>query len=266
MKKYEIFGYQLSLNFEKKNWDDPEIFSKENVFREKLLYLIIIACVFVLSKQVDFLLGRDNYKVGDVVAMDLYSPKSTVYRDEDAKNKIIEQMILGAGKEYLFIASAEKHYIENFDSFFDQIKVAKAKRLGFNNVAFEKESGIKIPVQVTIDIMKLSSSEIERRRKNLKDILEKIYRSGIFEEGNIIRISEVEEERIEKLPKLSSEIIRLFIVPNYIYDPEKTKNSIREKVNQVEDQLVYIYAGELVAKKGEILTEQKLKLMEAVGI
>lgn len=266
MKKIEIFGYQLTLDLEKKNWDDPEIYSKENVFREKILYLIIIACIFVLSKQIDFISGRDNYKAGDVVAMDLYSPKSTIYRDEDAKNKIIEQMILGAGKEYLFVSSVEKHYIENFDNFFEQVKTAKAKRVGFNNTAFEKESGIKISHQLPGELMKLSNTEIERRRKLLRGILEKIYQTGVFEEGNVIRISEIEEEKIEKLPKLSGEIIKLFIAPNYIYDPEKTKNSIKEKVNQVEDQLVSIYAGDLIAKKGEIITDQKLKLMEAVGI
>ncbi|MGL4968590.1 MAG: HD family phosphohydrolase, partial [Fusobacteriaceae bacterium] len=60
--------------------------------------------------------------------------------------------------------------------------------------------------------------------------------------------------------------VRLFIVPNYIYDMEKTKNSLKEKVNQIGDQLVMIKGGDLIAEKGELLTDSKIKLMEAAGI
>ncbi|MGL4569252.1 MAG: HD family phosphohydrolase, partial [Fusobacteriaceae bacterium] len=266
MKKIDIFGFQISLGVERKNWDDPEIYSSETIFREKIFYFIIIACFFVLSKQASNFLGSENYKAGDVVKMDLYAPRDIVYRDENAKNRIIEGLILTSGKEYLFVANAEKYYLESFENFFQKIETAREKKIAFNNQAFEKESGIAIPLQLSADFVSLSKKELEKRRKNIREIIETAYKEGIFKENEKIEIPEAARTKIEKLGNLDMDLVRLFIVPNYIYDMEKTKNSLKEKVNQIGDQLVMIKGGDLIAEKGELLTDSKIKLMEAAGI
>lgn len=266
MKKIDIFGFQISLGVERKNWDDPEIYSNETIFREKIFYFIIIACFFVLSKQVSNFLGSENYKVGDVVKLDLYSPRNAIYRDEDAKNRIIEGLILTAGKEYLFVANAEKYYLTSFENFFQKIETARERKIAFNNQAFEKEAGIKIPLQLSADFTSFSKKELEKRRKNLREILETAYKEGIFQEDDKLQIPETVEKKIENLESKDIELIRLFMVPNYIYDREKSKNSLKEKVDQIGDQLVNIKSGDLIAEKGEILTDSKIRIMEAAGI
>ncbi|MDO4589481.1 MAG: HDIG domain-containing protein [Fusobacterium sp.] len=71
---------------------------------------------------------------------------------------------------------------------------------------------------------------------------------------------------MENLPNLQKEIVETFAAPNYIYDEEKTKKSIEEKVSQINDQYIEIKAGTLVAKKGEILSERRIKILEACGV
>ncbi|MGL5542361.1 MAG: HD family phosphohydrolase, partial [Fusobacteriaceae bacterium] len=132
--------------------------------------------------------------------------------------------------------------------------------------AFEKESGIAIPLQLSADFVSLSKKELEKRRKNIREIIETAYKEGIFKENEKIEIPEAARTKIEKLGNLDMDLVRLFIVHNYIYDMEKTKNYLKEKVNQIGDQLVMIKGGDLIAEKGELLTDSKIKLMEAAGI
>lgn len=266
MRKIDVFGYQISLGVERKNWDDPEIYSSETIFREKIFYFIIIACFFVLSREISNFIGSENYKAGDVVKMDLYSPKSTIYRDVNAKNKIIEDLILTSGKEYLFAANAEKYYLDSFENYFQKIETAREKKITFNNQAFEKERGIKIPLQLSADFITIEKKELEKIRKKLREIIEIAYKEGVFQDGEKIKIPENAEKKIENMSTLERELLKLYIVPNYIYDREKTRSSLKEKVNQIEDQLVNIKGGDLIAEKGEILTDSKVKLMEAAGI
>ncbi len=47
---------------------------------------------------------------------------------------------------------------------------------------------------------------------------------------------------------------------------EKTKRSLQEKVSQINDQYIEIKAGTLVGKKGEILNERRIKILEASGV
>ncbi|MGL5577763.1 MAG: HDIG domain-containing metalloprotein, partial [Fusobacteriaceae bacterium] len=171
-----------------------------------------------------------------------------------------------SGQEYLFVANAEKYYLESFENFFQKIDTAREKKIAFNNQAFEKESGIAIPLQLSADFVSLSKKELEKRRKNIREIIETAYKEGIFKENEKIEIPEAARTKIEKLGNLDMDLVRLFIVPNYIYDMEKTKNSLKEKVNQIGDQLVMIKGGDLIAEKGELLTDSKIKLMEAAGI
>ena len=87
--------------------------------------------------------------------------------------------------------------------------------------------------------------------------LENAYKAGIYKEKNSIRINEPAKTDIEALEPFEREILNNFLIPNYIYDEAKTKNTINEKVSQINDQYIEIKAGTLIAKTGEILTDRK---------
>ncbi len=266
MKKFEIFGYNFSFQFQRKNWDNPEIYSKNNMLKEKIFYLIIIMSIFVLSSKVNLFYRSENYRVGDIIKSDIYAPKSVVYRDESAKNKIIEQLIITSGREYLFVSSAEKHYTKNFEELFENLELVRNKKEKYDFKIFEQESGVKIPEPIIKELLRMSKKNFNRTKEEISLLLSEIYKKGIFQEEKIIRIDEGLEERMDDLSKLQNKILKFFITPNYVYDPEKTKYSIREKVLQIKDQFVKINVGDLIIKKGEILTDHNIKLLEAVGI
>lgn len=266
MKKIEFFGFVFNFEFERKNLDDPDTYSKENILKQKIFYLIIIMSLVAMSSTVSLLYKNENYKVGDVIKNDLYSPKNIVFKDEMAKNKIIEQIIEGAGKEYIYVAGAEQHSLDSIDYFINNIIFAKNKKIVYDSKIIERETGVKISENLVEDAKKMSLSELQSVRKNAKDILLKLYEKGIFKEEDGIKLDKDIEEKSKELGRYTQEIIKIFASPNYIYDKEKTRLKVREKALQIKDQLVKIKTGDLIVKKGEILSENKVKLLESVGI
>ncbi|MGL4533813.1 MAG: HD family phosphohydrolase [Fusobacteriaceae bacterium] len=266
MKKIEFFGFQFSFDFNKKNSDDPEIYSSEDIFREKIFYLIILFAIFSLSSNLIGFYKNENYKVGDIIKTDIYAPKTVIYKDEIAKNKVIEQMILSSGKEYFFVSSAEKIYLENFEEFFSGVLADKTKKESFELKKYEQNNNMKINPEIFEQLIKMNSTKIIRIEQKLKELLIRIYKVGIFKEENKIELGEDLSQVVNELQPLEKKIIMSFIFPNYLYDKEKTENSIKEKVSQIKDQLVTVEAGALVGKKGSILTEQNIKTFEKLGV
>ncbi|MEG0398125.1 MAG: phosphohydrolase, partial [Cetobacterium sp.] len=267
MKKIEIFGFSISFKLDKKNKDDAEIYTKEYHLKEKILYLMLILILIPLSSKFSYLSKSNTYSVGDVVVNDIYSPKSTVYNDRHKREGIIQDMVLNSEKEYIYVPEAGKIYLEGLDDFFNQIiALQKEKRRNFDPRVIERIIGRKVP-QTTVDsLLKLSHKDLMEKRNKLRNLVEEIYGNGIVQENGVISIKPPLDKKVEELSTLDKSIINIFLTANYIYDEEKTKNAIQEKVSQVGNQLVEIKAGNILAKKGEILTEKKVSMLEAVGV
>ncbi|SJZ44026.1 hypothetical protein SAMN02745174_00516 [Cetobacterium ceti] len=267
MKKFELFGISISLKMEKKNKDDAEIYTEEYHLREKIFYLMMVVIFIILSSKIYYLSRKNTYSVGDVVISDIYAPKSITYNDKDKRDNIIKSMILNSEKEYIYVPDAEKIYLEGFNEFFEQIiTMKKENKTVYNSKVVESLIGRKVSQDIVNNLLKIKSSQLEKKKNRLADLLEEAYKNGITQEKGLIYIKPPVNKEIEKLPSLDKKIIYTFLTGNYIYDEGKTKEAIKEKISQVGDQLVVIKAGSLLAKKGEILTEKKVNMLEAVGI
>lgn len=266
MKKLELFGMKFSFRLERKNKDDAEAYSSEYFLKEKILYLLLVMMLIALSSKFFLLSPEGTYKIGDVVTYDIYAPKSIVFNDKQQKEAIIEEMILNSGKEYIFVEEVGKIYLENFNLFFDELlklKTGEVKEL--DRKLFEKDKNKKISDPAVDEILKMSEREIKKLKTELSEKLTEIYKEGVFQEKSGLRFKPETTEKMDKLSPLKKEIVVSFLTPNYIYDEEKTKGSIKEKVSQIEDQLVDIKAGTLIVKKGELISEKKLQILEAFG-
>ncbi|MGL5123563.1 MAG: HD family phosphohydrolase [Fusobacteriaceae bacterium] len=266
MAKFDILGYNFNFQFQKKNWDNPEIYSANNMLKEKIFYFIIIMSLFVLSSKVNLFFRSENYKVGNIVKTDIYAPKSIIYKDENAKNKIIEHLIITSKKEYIFISSVEEYYIKIFDESFKNLDLIRKNKEKYNISFFNENLAVKMPESLIKELLLLPRDNFNKIREETKILLSQIYKKGVFQEEKFIKIDGELEEKIKKLSEIQNKLINIYTIPNYIYDPEKTKNSIKEKVLQIKDQFIYINAGDLIIKKGEILAEDNIEILQAIGI
>ena len=267
MKKFSLFGLKFMFEVKRSSKNDVELYSTSYALREKIIYLILIMFIIAFSSKIGLLSKNNNYSVGDVVISDIYAPKTIVFNDKSAKEKIIENMIVQSGKEYIYSADAGRIYLETFDEFFDDIyalKNNKDSNVDFKNL--EKDTGRRIPDSMVKELLSLKVPDIVKLQKETRKFLENLYESGIIQEKASVKYKSPYDKKIKKLPNLQKQIVETFAAPNYIYDEGKTKKAIEEKVSQINDQYIEIKAGTLVAKKGEILNERRIKILESCGV
>lgn len=267
MKTINLFGLKLQFEIKRNKYSDENIYSSEYSLREKLIYIILIMFVIAFSSKVSLLFNQNNYKVGDIVRADIYAPNTIIFKDQGAKEKIIEDMIRESGKEYIYSSDAEKLYLDYFDDFFKSIYQIKNKTItDLEYSSLERNTNKKIPNTLIQEIVSLKTDEIKKVEKKSRGFLEEAYREGILQEKNGIFFNSPADKNYEKLSELERKIVDIFVSPNYIYDELKTKKNIQEKVSQINDQYVEIKAGTLIASTGEVLNERRIKILEACGV
>lgn len=267
MKTINLFGLKLQFEIKRNKYSDENIYSSEYSLREKLIYIILIMFIIAFSSKISLISNQNNYKVGDIVRADIYAPNTIIFKDQGAKEKIIEDMIRESGKEYIYSSDAEKLYLDYFDDFFKSIYQLKNKTITeLEYSSLERNTNKKIPSTLIQEIITLKLDEIKKIEKKSRGFLEEAYREGILQEKNGIYFNSPADKNYEKLSELEKKIVDIFVSPNYIYDEIKTKKNIQEKVSQINDQYVEIKAGTLIAKTGEVLNERRIKILEACGV
>ena len=230
MKKFSLFGLKFMFEVKRSSKNDVELYSTSYALREKIIYLILIMFIIAFSSKIGLLSKNNNYSVGDVVISDIYAPKTIVFNDKSAKEKIIENMIAQSGKEYIYSADAGRIYLETFDEFFDDIyalKNNKDSNVDFKNL--EKDTGRRIPDTMVKGLLSLKVPEIMKLQKETRKFLENLYESGIIQEKATIKYRSPFDKKIEKLSNLQKQVVETFAAPNYIYDEDKTKKLLKRK-------------------------------------
>ena len=267
MKKFTIFGFKFLFEVKKKDNSDEEKYSDTYFLKEKVFYLILALFLITISAKIPILFRNNNYMIGDVVKSDIYSPKTIVFRDKIGKDKIIQDMINQLDKEYIYSSDAADIYTNEFDNFHKEIIAIKKGNLQtFDYSGFERKMGKAMPETLVKKILEEDEDKINSTFEKLSEHLKNAYTAGIYKEKNSIRVNEPAESEIENLDAFERDLINYFLIPNYIYDEAKTKNTINEKVSQINDQYIEIKAGTLIAKTGEILTERKIDILDKLGI
>ena len=267
MKKFTIFGLKFLFEVKKKDNSDEEKYSDTYFLKEKVFYLILALFLITISAKIPILFRNNNYMIGDVVKSDIYSPKTIVFRDKIGKDKIIQDMINQLDKDYIYSSDAADIYTNEFDNFHKEIIAIKKGNLQtFDYSGFERKMGKAIPETLVKKLLEEDEDKINSTFEKLSEHLKNAYTAGIYKEKNSIRINEPAKSEIENLDAFERDLINYFLIPNYIYDEAKTKNTINEKVSQINDQYIEIKAGTLIAKTGEILTERKIDILDKLGI
>ena len=241
MKKFTLFGFKFLFDVKKTEENEEEKFSDKYLLKEKVFYMVIVFFVIAISSKIPILFRNNNYIVGDVVKSDIYSPKTIVFRDRSAKDKIIQDLIEQLDKDYIYSSDAAEIYQNEFDNFHKEIVAIKRGNLkSFDYSGFERKTGKNISEALVKKLLAENEKILNSTFENLSKVLSDAYSAGIYKEKNSIRLNEPAKSEIEALNPFEREVIENFLIPNYIYDDVKTKTAIAEKVSQIKDQYVEI--------------------------
>lgn len=267
MKKFKLFGFKFIFKLEKENQDDVHVYSESYNLREKIIYILLIMTVLSFSSKFYLLFNQNSYKKGSIVKEDIYAPKTVKYNDVNKREAIIEELILTSKKEYIHVPEVEVNHYNGMKNFYDQIlALKKGTKIDFNYKIIEETIGKDVNKNLVKEISELSTRKIKAQREKLLELLSETYNSGITKDDGIITIKDEQAEKINKLSPLEQKVLHTFLVPNYIFDKEKTKEEIEKKASKIGQQIVEVQAGSIIAKKGEVITEKKLEILSALGI
>ena len=266
MKKIEIFGRRLVFKLEKKKEEEREYnVNYDEIVGEKLIYLIILISAIVISSKA--FLFTSTLNVGDVVTKDIIAPRSIRYNDRAAKEKLVDDVINSSEREYIYIPESEKLSVQKADKFYNLlISLKEPNRRDIDLEEFKRRTDTAISKSLLDQLKKEDIEVLKKSRENITNALEKIYEIGITREMRLINTSASLEEFEEGLSLEEKIVLRYFLSPNYVYDAEATKKVIEGKIAQIDDVIVEVRAGSVIAKKGEILTESQVSALREYGL
>lgn len=275
MKKYNLFGFHISLDV-KRNHNkekEAELYSHEYLLREKIIYYILLMSVACFFYYVPLVMRDKYYKVGDITISDIFAPKTIVFRDDDTREKIIQEIVDTSQREYIFSSDTQKIYVELLQKFMQEaieVKKGSIKSIDYNY--YEKQTGKKFPETVDKDLMSYRVKDLTYLQSLWTNDLTAIYNAGVYRENDysqdstILRYGAPFDKEFEELTKLEKDVLSVFISPNYIFDSKGTTVELEEKLKQIPDQYMQIKAGTLIASKGEMLDKRKIHILESLGI
>ncbi len=266
MKKIEIFGRRLIFKLEKKKEEEREYnVNYDEVIGEKLIYLIILISVIVLSSKA--FLFTSTLNVGDIVTKDIIAPRSIRYNDRPAKEKLVDEVINSSEREYIYIPESEKLSIQKVNKFYTLLISLKGpNRRDIDIEEFKRRTDTGISESLLEQLKQEKIEVLNKSREDITNVLKKIYEIGITKEMKLINTTATLEEFEVGLSLEDKIILRYFLAPNYVYDAEATRKLIESKVAQIDDVIVEVKGGSVIAKKGEILTESQISALREYGL
>ena len=277
-----------------------EVFNLKKMFHLKylltiLFFAILITLSFNASKQM-----FKNFELGKAVDVNVFSPKTVTFSDAEETSKQKEELLAQVQEVYELDPVIPKEQNININDFFGSI--IEEKRRHEDDVATEKlkqqqqketktltsvKNGvvsiqtspyiknIKNPYNFSEEELKLffetSVVELNRMKEVFGKEIEKFYVSGITEEKiEESRFSFKNNSNFYFFDQSTRNLLLDKLVPalkaNMILNEEETKKKREEATISLTPVMKTIQKGEMIVRKGEVLTPKHLISMKEVGI
>ena len=267
MKKFNFLGFRFLFRVERENRDDVQVYSDTYQLKDRMVYFLVFLMIISLSSQLGNIFQRNKYIDKDIIKENIYAPRDVKYKDVLKREAIIKDIVEESEKKYIYLPEIGKKYSRGLNEFYDEILQIKEKKIkNFDYDFFEENYKLKIAPEIVDGVLDLSKREINSQRKDLMDILDKVYSHGIREGETFITTMAGKDFKDKELSNIEFKVLDIFTFPNYVYDRERTKSEIKKRVDGIEDQYTTVKAGELVLKKGELLDKEKIQVLNALGI
>lgn len=267
MKKFNFLGFRFLFRVERENRDDVQVYSDTYQLKDRMVYFLVFLMIISLSSQLGNIFQRNKYIDKDIIKENIYAPRDVKYKDILKREAIIKDIVEESEKKYIYLPEIGKKYSRGLNEFYDEIIQIKEKKIkNFDYDFFEENYKLKIAPEIVDGVLDLSKREINSQRKDLMEILDKVYSHGIREGETFITTMAGKDFKDKELSNIEFKVLDIFTFPNYVYDRERTKSEIKKRVDGIEDQYTTVKAGELVLKKGELLDKEKIQALNALGI
>ena len=265
--------------FKRKNIN---IFQKSFLQRLLFFFLIIIIITFILS--INFIPGKIILKAGEVAPRNISATETIEFVDKKATEKLREAAIKSTHEVYnLNLASIESSEKELSDFFLDiknlrnHYQTSLEKQIVDNSFlddslkTISHKYSIDMDNTILINLVKLDQFSLEEIERNVNQSIKKIMQQGVKENDMELAKKQLEREISEISTStytviLAGEVGQYFLKPSLFLDEATTQTKKQEAADAVRDVKDIIRKDQIVIRKGEIVTDDHIEKLEALGL
>ena len=237
------------------------------------LFCGILVSLF-LAMTPSSLLAPAPFVVGQTFPHDIRAHRTVRYLSEIATERRGQAVAQAVPRQYRLDASVALRWRAILNDLTDSVTAIHGKEmpLGEKAKTIKQRIGLDVPAHVLLTLIHTSPSTVRFGHEMLLRALELEWQRGIkpTPEEQTAALQRVKDS-IDKLPlnnELKSALKRLAelaLQPNMVFDPIATQKAREQARATVEPVWRTITVGELIARKGELVTEEHLEKLRALG-
>lgn len=252
---------------------------------------LVVLMIFLMLVTFSFDIQKNtlvNIELGEVIEKDITAQKSVSYIDEVETTKQKELAVSQAQEAYEKKTEIKDTLLNDVKTFFNSVIEEKAEyakenststneegisRLVVtpkNNYLLKVENPFKLKTEEIEYFFELSESTLNSMRDVFSIEIEKIYHTGFTEAQMELTVSEFKNNSNfyffdAKARDIFIKSVSMNLQPNMVLNEEETKKRIEEARDSISDVTKSIKRGEIVLRKGEIVEEQDIAVLSALG-
>ncbi len=267
---------------------------EEKIMSQKLLWGILFFLLLSFLLIVDLIPGEFDFKPGERSPTDITAPRSATFVDEERTEELQRIAAETAQKVYIKEEQIENEVQQEINDFFDDIQQKKAvlieiseeksdngieetdrentdQKLDRQQILEQLQQEYEINRGIIDVYLDFSREKLEELLIIAGEVIEKQYQDWILSEDlpevkaelkESINDYELDDEAEKALVNLLTEKIR----PNMFLDAEETEQRRQQAMARVQPYRLTIERGEMIVRKGDIITEQDLKILGNLGL
>jgi putative nucleotidyltransferase with HDIG domain len=276
----------LDKNTQKKKWTNKNLIQKITIF-----LILLITITLILS--FNFFPDKIILKKGQICSKDILSPRTFEFIDLEETQNLKEKASRSIEEVYDLNLVNIENVEKQIDSIFLEIKEYRKKlnkssennnvnltvneeKLTDNDLReIAKEINVNLELnmdeQIIIDCLQLDELSLNKINRDLKTSVRKIMEQGIKEadlenaKKQLVReISEISISHYDAL--IASEIGTILIRPNLFLNEEETEKRRQEAISSVNKVERTIQIGQIIIRKGDIVTSEDIAILNALGL
>jgi len=229
-------------------------------------WVVVFFCYFVVL-IFDFSPYTVDVTEKQVAPADIIAPRTVELIDKERTQLLREQAAREVKPVYELDTMVEFQAINDINLFFNAVERSKAKDF----VELKNFLPLKITDDIAKKIFALRQDQVSSLRKVVIQIVTGVLDKGISPQNLKI----VEQLLIDETSKISTPqeikdlsimLARYFIKPNLFLNIAETQRRQEEAKNSIPPIKQWILKGQVIIRKGDIVTKDHIKLLDALGL
>lgn len=232
----------------------------------ELVWVVVFFCYFSVL-IFDFFPYTVDVTEKQVAPADIMAPRTVELIDKERTQLLRDQAAREVKPVYELDTMVQFQIINDINLFFNVAERSKAKDF----VELKKLLPLKITDDIAKKIFALKQEQIPSLRKIVIQIVSRVLDKGISPQ-NLEIVGQLLTEEISKIntsqdiKDLSIVLAKYFIKPNLFLNTAETQRRQEEARSSIPPVKQVILKGQVIIRKGDIVTKEHIKLLDALGL